>query len=329
VARYSSVHQEETTVLSLSTPDYQTYLNRHDPKELQAATDLYANVFNNHGTSLDGKIQLCRKTAWFAIHTTTGSIRVASNRCRLRWCPTCANARRRWIKEQALTWLKSASTAKFLTLTLKHTSAPLKDQIDCLYKCFRRLRLHPYIAKTIRGGLWFFEVKLSSRSQQWHPHIHCLIDSPFVPQSKISVLWHMITHGSTVVDIRTIPDPIRAAHYISKYCTKPAHLCDYSLEQMIEIYTALHGKRLCGTWGTLRGISLVEPPADDRKDWRNLGSWEQITSNQSTSPICAEIIAAWMRGVPRPDLLDKLPGKNDDKDIVRFFEPEVFNWENP
>lgn len=324
----TSVHSEETSVSSDSTQSYQQYLTRKDPYELKAATTLYANVFNIRGTSMDGKIQQCRQTAWFAINTTTGSIRVASNRCRLRWCPTCANARRRWIKEQALTWIRTATTPKFLTLTIKHTSAPLKSQTDYLYQCFRRLRLQPYIAQSVRGGLWFFEIKLSTRSQEWHPHIHCLIDSGYVPQTKISTLWHKITHGSTVVDIRAITDPIRAAGYLSKYCTKPARLADYTLEQSIEIYAALHGKRLCGAWGTLRGISLVEPPADDRSNWRNLGTWEHIIGNQTNSPICAEIIAAWMRGTPRPDLLPRLPGKNDDHDIVRFFEPEVFNWED-
>jgi hypothetical protein len=199
----------------------------------------------------------------------------------------------------------------------------LPHQIKHLYASFRKLRFDRYFNTHAVGGLWFFEIKLSERSGEFHPHLHVLLDSDYIPHSKIVDAWQRITLTSSIVHIEAIDDPRRAAQYVSKYATKPARLADYSLDQMLQIYEALHGKKLCGTWGTLRGISLVEPPAEDRHLWQSLGTWETLRRLQNISPTAAALIAAWQANTPRPDLIRNLPDDIPVCDLIEWYEPEM------
>lgn len=206
----------------------------------------------------------------------------------------CAQARRNWIKHQAMNWLQKARSPKFLTVTLKHSDAPLRHQLTHLYKSFRALRQRPEFRRTVRGGLWMFEITLNRKENQWHPHIHCLLDADYTPHATLSTLWLDITKTSKIVHIETVSDPSKTAAYLSKYATKPAVLNDYSLEERITIFHVLHGKRLCGTWGSLGGISLTQPTCDDKESWEQVGTWEHITSTLHTDPISRGIWDAFV-----------------------------------
>jgi hypothetical protein len=120
-----------------------------------------------------------------------------------------------------LEWLPTVTAPKFITLTLKHSPAPLSHQISTLYGCFRKLRKTKLLTKTVRGGIWFFQVKQSAADYLWHPHLHIVVDSPYIPKHQLSRAWLSITKTSQIVDIRQITNryqvdkPRQLGHYHS------------------------------------------------------------------------------------------------------------------
>ena len=275
------------------------YCRQHRPQYV-AAHELYSSVFNDHGTAIAHRLHECRTRAWFTRHRETGEVRVAANACGLRWCPMCGNARKQYIRGQIKTWLKSADSPKFLTLTLKHTTAPLASQIEHIYRSWRTLRARKEFKARVRGGFWMFEIKKSKDNQTWHPHLHAILDATYIPHAMIRTLWLAITLTSEIVDIRAVTDPLRAAAYVAKYATKPASLEYLKPQSREEVYKALHGRRLCGTWGTLRSVRLTIPPRTDLDDWEQLGSWRDVTERAGYDIVYRRVWDAWLRRQPLP-----------------------------
>ncbi|GAI69077.1 unnamed protein product, partial [marine sediment metagenome] len=220
----TSVHTEETSVQLPSRLSYGEELRLKYPNEWDATADAYSAWDSDDGGSRLDRLEECRAYAWFAIHETTGIVRVLSSACHLRWCPLCAEARARFLAHSVRAWYKSARAPKLLTLTLRHSDTPLQSQIDFLYECFRKLRRSKYISSRVRGGIWFFQIKWSKKTAAWHPHIHALIDADFIPQAQIKARWAKFTKGSDVVDIRACWSPDSAANHVGRYATRPGTL---------------------------------------------------------------------------------------------------------
>ncbi|GAI91254.1 unnamed protein product, partial [marine sediment metagenome] len=164
----TSVHTEETSVQLPSHLSYGEELRLKYPNEWDATADAYSAWDSDDGGSRLDRLEECRTYAWFAIHETTGIVRVLSSACHLRWCPLCAEARARFLAHSVRAWYKSARAPKLLTLTLRHSDIPLQSQIDFLYECFRKLRRSKYISSRIRGGIWFFQIKWMKKTDGWH-----------------------------------------------------------------------------------------------------------------------------------------------------------------
>jgi hypothetical protein len=197
-------------------------------------------------------------------------------------------------------WITEADHPKFLTLTLKHTNAPLEHQIEHLYKFFQNLRRSREFKFAVSGGIWFFQVKKSKTDNLWHPHLHAVITGKYFAQRRLSRLWCQITLGSTHVDIRPVRDPKGAANDIARYATSPGILVHLAPDDAIELVTALHGRRITGTWGTGRGISLRPKPSSEPGKWKSLGSWTAVTGMYESSPNARAIVLSWKTGKPLP-----------------------------
>lgn len=288
---------------------YHEHLRRFDPEEYDRTVELYALIDaeseNECSRSIHPlrksrleQLETCRTFAWFARSEETHHIKVISNVCRLRWCPLCARARSRFIVHSVTEYLEHIKGKKFLTLTLKHSNAPLKFQIKTLYKHFSNFRRLKEIKKAIRGGIWFFQIKKSEQSGQWHPHVHCLIDSNFISRQQLSRLWLRTTLTSSVIDIRKIRDDEKAAGYVSRDCARPCRLEGLTPNDQYELYHALHGRRICGTWGNARQVPLNAPKVDDKSAWKKVGSWDIVTKLQNDHPAAKAIIKAFLTNKP-------------------------------
>lgn len=205
----------------------------------------------------------CGAGVFIGIDAGSGEMCLTCNRCRDRWCIPCGTENARRISD-ALVIAMDARRCRFITLTRRHTSTPLKDQLASLHACFRRLRDRGWWRSCVEGGAYFTELKLSDKTGQWHVHLHLITTGSYVDQKRLSEEWLAVTQDSSIVDVRMVADGEHVARYVCKYVTKPADASVYAQPARLdEMITALRGAKLCGTWGTWRGVQLTddtEPP---------------------------------------------------------------------
>jgi len=222
----------------------------------------------------------------------------------------------------SLGWIQTLDRPKFLTLTLKHSNAPLKTQIDTLYKFFREFRRRPWTKKRLRGGIWFFQIKRSKESGQWHPHLHILLDAKYIAKEDLSQKWLEVTKASKIIDIRKIENPKKAAEYVARYAAAPCRLVDYSMDDSIEIVRAMHGQRIVGTFGTAKGVKLTAQKPYDADAWERLENFETIASFRLQDDKAMAIWTAWTKGTCCP-ILPKQPPPPPEVVALHISEPPV------
>lgn len=288
----------ETTATLPPPNSFKAFTDDSDREEIEQVRLVYACLSSSVEPKKVRALDNCRSSAWFIRHATTGIVKVATNQCHVRFCPFCGKKRQAFLTHQVSDWLKTAKYPKMLTVTLKHGNAPLSHQLHHLYDSFRRLRSRSYVKKRIRGGVWFFQIKKSKKDHKWHPHIHALIDGDYLARENVSKLWHDITLTSDVVDIRTVKDADSAARHTARYAATPSALKDLDLPDACELVSALRGRRLCGTWGSARSITLRPQPPEDASEWKGIGSWSLVVDMQEHSENARAILKSFLTGEP-------------------------------
>lgn len=297
-AEHTSVHTQETTGQTDLYVSYRTYRQSLCADEFTAVEQLYSATDELDETNRSKLLSRCRTWAWFVRDRESGIVHVASNSCRLRWCPICARAKAAYITNSVRPWIEQLQHPRFLTLTLKHSNAPLDTQISKLYDDFRKLRRDKQFKEYCTGGVWFFQVKLSDKYDQWHPHIHCVITGKYMPHEWISLKWQRITTSSNIVDIRMVRDPERMANEVAKYSARPAELKKYPMNLRQDIFYAMHKRRLCGTWGTGKEVKLCPPRTVEEEKYEPIGSWSMVTGLREEWPEARAIFEAWRDQTP-------------------------------
>lgn len=297
----SQVHNKETSVLSSDFDSYGSYRRHTHAEEFSAAWSVYDFMDDCNHRSKSDLLSSCRQNAWFTRHIETGEIRIASNACHLRWCPVCAESRKNYIGHSVAGWLEDQKYPKLMTLTLKHRDMPLFHQVTDLYRYFLQLRKLKDFRSIVSGGVWFFQIKQSAKTKEWHPHLHCVVTGKYFPRAHLKHLWLAVTGDSTITDIRSVKDPMGCALEVSRYAAKPGPLKDLTLNDAVELVSVLHGKRICGTWGTGRKISLCPPKFKDKDKWSSVGSWTMVMANRKTDVACFSIYHSWSKHEPLAD----------------------------
>lgn len=217
------------------------------------------------------KLSCCCQHA--AIHETEdGGIVVTEARCRSRLCPRCARIRAWELQARLTRAIREANSPRMLTVTLRANDAPLREQIDRLTHCFKRLRGSKAWTQHIQGGAYVIEVTYNHASHQWHPHIHALVDGRYWPQSAIADHWQRITGDSRIVDIRMIYDASHGARYIAGYAAKSSNTTNIPDDLIPEWAHQVHGLRMIQTFGSLHGVRLhpddeAELPSRSQVAW--------------------------------------------------------------
>lgn len=292
------VQPKETTDRWATPNSYRELLAREHAAEIQAASFLYQAIDDFENSDKTTLFNNCRTNSWFVRHEVSGEVRIASNSCKLRWCPMCQKARQNFITSQVDSWFCRVDYPKMITFTLRHTSSPLKNQVDFLYKCFQKFRKRKFVKSRLQGGVWFFQIKKSKDGTEWHPHIHCLVDSHYMDRKKLSQLWAEVTHGSTVIDIRSVLNVSQCVKHIARYCATPSGLVDLLPWDRMELYKTFEHRRLVGSFGTARSLMFrpVKPPDSDQ--WISIGSWSLIVGLAGEDYRADEIISAWKNQKP-------------------------------
>lgn len=266
---------------------------RFDDPVCDRIQSAYAQLDKLDGTNRESQLLDCHTLAYFARHEETGEVKVISRKCGLRWCPSCQNAKRGWITHEVSEWLRLFKHPKILTLTLLHSDELLSTQIDRLYKCFQNLRKRKFFKSKVTGGVWFFQIKKSKNDGLWHPHLHCLITGLFLPRDKLSKLWLKITGDSPVCDIRAVQDPDTAVRHVARYAAAPCDLTNLSQSEIADIIQAMHGRRIVGTWGLAKSISLKPNMTSDSGSWVNIGFWKTVYDARGIDDNARRIFECW------------------------------------
>lgn len=289
---------KETSRRNALAPCFQGHLTSRLYPAWTAAELLYQAADRELTTDYENRLHGCRTQAWFARHIETGKVRVISSACRLRWCPLCAKAKRTYITHEVARWIKNSKYHKFVTFTLKHSEDDLTFQIERLYSCFQKLRKSKFFKKHISRGVWFFQIKRSKQTNQWHPHLHCIVTGRWIPYNDLRSAWLKITKDSSVVDIRPVKDPEGCANEVARYAAAPANLSTNDAIDYFEIFQSLHGRRICGKWKMGDRVKLTPPKSEDHDKWANIGSWTAVQELQNTDSNAKAIIKAWSEKKP-------------------------------
>lgn len=328
-----SVHTQETKTCFVSQSAYRAFLVSGQKSTIEFHRALYEHIDIRDGKNRVRAFDDCRNSAWFVRHKLTGKVKVASQRCNLRWCPLCIKTKRFVMRASIMPWIKSHKKPKFITLTLRHYDGELAEQLNRIYDCFKKLRNSVLWKKHIKGGLWFFQVKKSETDGCWHPHIHCICEGKFLPHKSLKAQWLKITKDSEIVDIRAVRDPKKAADYVARYATSPAEMSEMTLDEAAAVFDSLAGRRLCGTFGTGKEIQLVPKKCPDADDWEYLGTYQYVADYRLTDPDCAKIWFAFNQGTPCDAVMveDEPPPEEQagllDEDPSTF-KQMVINWNN-
>lgn len=303
---------------------YRGYLLRPRMDAYLRALEIYADVDGGFGGKFSSRLQSCRRRAWFVKHKDTNHLRVMSSRCKLRWCPICRDCSRLIVTTAVEGWLQEQDYPKMLTLTLEHSDDPLRQQIKKLYDSFRKLRTRAYFKRNVTGGIWFFQLKLNHTTEQWHPHIHCLIAGKFLSHSDLKSLWLKITGTSYIVDIRPIKDVESAATEVARYATSPADLTTMSLEYALDVHYATKSRRICGTWGNARGLVLRPTPQEDRDDWIKVADFYYVNLKKEYDPDCKSFWHCFKKDQPYtgPLVQDERNVFTEEMALLRSDDPD-------
>ena len=226
----------------------------------------------------------------------TGDYRVSATYCHSRHCEPCARARANLMAanlRQKLATRKELEY-RFITLTLKHSDAPLAAQIKRLYACFRALRKTPAWKESQNGGCVIFEAKWNPDTGEWHPHLHVISQGGFLRREHLQSAWLNVTGDSNVVDIKLLKRDKDAAYYVSKYVGKGTNNeVWYDADASQEWILATKGLRIAATYGTWRGFRLLaKPPVDQR--WVAVDTLTRIIAQAQAGDQHAQGILAYL-----------------------------------
>ena len=221
----------------------------------------------------------CGNYLHFREYPTKGKVRLHNARfCRQHLiCQMCAIRRgakslgaymRRWeaIKEE-----RAELKPYLVTFTIKN-GPDLEERQEHLTKSLKRLMHHrrDFNAGT-RGAPWtelckaegaVYTMELTNKGKEWHPHVHMIVLATQEPnQWALREEWKSITGDSFMVDCRPITGDVAEGFLeVFKYAVK---FSDLSLADNWEASKVLKGRRLLGSFGVFRGVTVPESLLDE------------------------------------------------------------------
>lgn len=209
---------------------------------------------------------LCGSDAWVYEDPETGRYSVRASTCNLRFCPVCRLRKQLELHDTIYNHLMTHSREpwQFWTLTMKHCEAPLKMQCDHLRHAFRKLRQRSLFKKAVAGGYAVIEITRNTVLNQWHPHMHVLVQTSHCDWAKLRKAWCCVTLGSNVIDCQKVKTLDKSAAYMSKYCGKPPQNLDLTnLDLCRDYYEAIYHGRFAISFGNCHALpddDAPEPP---------------------------------------------------------------------
>lgn len=291
----------DTKSLSSHLPNlhgFRAFSAKGSEPEMLAVRRLYILVDGTRAEFRLNRLDECRTGGYFMKNIESGHVKVAAKSCHVRFCPLCSKSRENFIRHKTKLWLETIKQPKFMTFTLKHCEDSLWNQVEKLYSCFQKIRRHKMFRKKLRGGVWFFQIKLSKSDSLWHPHIHFVADCDFISQKKIQNAWEELTGDSKIVDIRQVKDADKAADYVARYAVSPCKLAGLNDEQLQELFYGLKKRRLSGTIGNAFKAKIMAKPVFESGMWKRLFSFALIERLRHYDSDAKALWVCWHKSQP-------------------------------
>lgn len=262
-AAASRLDPRKNTVELPHSDDYdQRFRFRRWPLERQFWLDHFPAVESN--PKLLDRWESCGRGAALWRDSGTERLVLRSDTCKLRICPAC---RRRYqfaaVKRiRALLQDMQPRTWQFITLTVRHTRAPLAIQAEHLKASFRRLRQRKLWKAAASHGYAVLEITYNPQRDEWHPHLHVLVRCRYIDWHQLRKDWVAVTDGSSVIDCGYVRNTQSACDYVAKYLAKPPRLADLPPgPRLAEYYEAIKHARFLLPFG-----KPPKPPAPPALD---------------------------------------------------------------
>lgn len=187
---------------------------------------------------------------------------LAEQRCRSRVCPRCSRIRANQLAHRITELVHLMDAPRFLTLTIRSTCSPLRDQVNRLRARFAAMRRSAAWATHVTGGVYTIEITHNPDSGQWHPHLHAIIDGRFWLHSDLLATWQRVVHDHAGVDIRAVHGARKLANYLAAYVAKSCDLSRLLPRELAAWAVETHGLRLAQTFGDLHAMKPQNDPRE-------------------------------------------------------------------
>lgn len=197
-----------------------------------------------------GVLEHCHSFYTFAKCTACGTVNKFPNRCDTKWCPEC-QPRLAADREKAVAWwVQEISQPKLVTLTVKNFPDITRGHVDEFQKWWTNLRNRKFASNWIGG---FYSIEVTKEGNDWHLHLHALINARWIDQNDLSKNWREVTNGlGYIVDVRDARQHAYQKH-VKKYVVKGTQLATWTPEEIAAFVDAFDGKRCFGVFGSLYG----------------------------------------------------------------------------
>lgn len=209
------------------------------------------------------KMRLCCIAGGFSLNEDTGEVRPYLSRCKVRVCPLCQKARAANVARQVNILICSMKEPAHIVLTVKSHPGPLAPQVIHLRESFTKLRRTKLWRDNVKSGCYTIEITVNRKTKEWHPHLHVIADTPYIPQRLLRSAWHRITGDSHVVWISRVRSHDAAAWEVAKYAGKPARVDELADEQLLEFASTCHRQRMMQAFGKRPAAALHDVDCTD------------------------------------------------------------------
>jgi len=209
-----------------------------------------------------------------------GAIVVAPQSCDCRACRKCSRRRIGRVLTRYQKAVMSFRHPALVTFTVPNvmTAEELPGALKKLVKGFERLRRRSVWKKC--RGFWSLEITWSVM-KGFHPHLHCVVDLPWIDLRGLARDWKDLTGGLHEPDVKRPRSPSERAGLAAegvKYVTKSWELEDAPLRAILAV---IGGRRMFNAFGGLKAAveedsePLVCPKCGDVYLHRKYGTeWE-------------------------------------------------------
>ena len=249
----------------------------------------------------------CRTKVYLYRHRETGIIRTRVNTCGLRWCPLCRRGKAQHTAATIRLHMHAAAKRlRFVTLTQRALpDEPLPRAYARLCASLTRFLKDPWWQAHSKGGAVVVEItRAKSVPNAWHVHAHAVVEGEYLDCTTLSNTWARASRVDVAhTRIEAVREIDQAAHYLSKYLTKPVdNEVAGNVEHLAEAMKALRSRKTTIFFGTWRGDAFERPLRDAARSPRN----DEPHDTWIFLGELGTIVAAAQRGDSRSlDLLDE------------------------